>query len=167
VIHSPRRAVGKTEASMTENRAPWAIESNALGQQPLSKFSDRELLRVMRSHVKFYPSRRFYREICKRGLWRTAFAQPVHVDHITCFIEVVEQAPYHNQSVLNRECQSVVEAGVIDYLKRTLQAIADLRLKFGTITVFQRDPGVRIPRSIMVPDELITPKVPGRLFFGE
>ena len=139
--------------------APHTIAQNGLSFLPFSKLTDRDLLVLMAHNVRFEPSRRFCHEIIKRGLWRMAFAKLIHVRHIECFVGVIELAPHYNQTALNRECQAIVDAGVIAHLKRQLAEIADTRLKRGTISIFQRHPGGRLPTHINVPAEILAGKV--------
>jgi hypothetical protein len=139
--------------------APHTIAPNGLSFLPFSKLTDRDLLALMAHNLRFEPSRRFCREIVTRGLWRKAFARSISTRHIECFIAVIELKPYHNQTALNRECQAIVDAGVIDYLKRQLAEIADALLERTKLSIFQRDPGGWVPNHIGVPAVLLVEKV--------
>lgn len=127
------------------------VPGNELYLQPLAAMTDAELLGAVKANVKFAPCKRLYQQVIRRGIWQQALTYPLLLGHARYFLEVVQRAPYHNQTQLNQECERIAASGITDLISNKLAEAADAKLKFEMeCSIFRRFPDVHVPSTIWI-----------------
>ena len=124
------------------------IPDHEIYRQPFGAFTTAELLAAVKYTLRFAPCKRLWWEVIRRDLWELALSYPLRIRHCEYFLEVVTSAPYHNQTELNQQCERIIAAGVADFLAVHIAEAKELAGR--TISIFERDPGIRVPVTIWV-----------------
>jgi hypothetical protein len=94
-----------------------------------AKLSDAEILVMWDRFGKFEPRPLLYRELIRRGLWRVALRDRIHIDKARCFIDELQHARGPSGRGFDAERDKIIECGVLEHLRKALAALMEVRQK--------------------------------------